>query len=55
MAKRYEPWAVVADLFTVAHVRGRPRSSDRFFMLDGLLWMLCSVAAWRDMPERFGS
>ncbi|MBC3478278.1 transposase, partial [Pseudomonas taiwanensis] len=58
MAKRYElsdeAWAVVADLFTAAHVRGRPRSSDRL-MLDGVLWVLCSGAAWRDMPERFGS
>jgi transposase len=24
-------------------------------MLDGVLWVLCSGAAWRDMPERFGS
>lgn len=23
-------------------------------MLDGVLWVLCSGAAWRDMPERFG-
>lgn len=58
MAKRYElsdeAWAVVADLFTAEHVRGRPRNSDRL-MLDGVLWVLCSGAAWRDMPERFGS
>lgn len=23
--------------------------------IDGVLWVLCSGAAWRDMPERFGS
>jgi transposase len=23
-------------------------------MLNGMLWMLCSAAAWRDMPERSG-
>lgn len=23
-------------------------------MLDGVLWVLCSGAAWRDMPERLG-
>ncbi|MNJ34416.1 hypothetical protein D3C77_291280 [compost metagenome] len=23
-------------------------------MLNGVLWVLCSGAAWRDMPERFG-
>ena len=44
---------MVADLFTETHDRGRPRLSDRL-MLDGVLWALCSGAAWRDMPERFG-
>ena len=57
MAKRYElsdeAWTVVADLFTETHGRGRPRLSDRL-MLDGVLWVLCSGAAWRDMPERLG-
>lgn len=38
----------------VAQVWGRPRSSDRL-MLGGVLWVLCSGADWRDMPERFGS
>jgi len=23
-------------------------------MLNGLFWVLCSEAAWRDRPERFG-
>ncbi|WAH59978.1 IS5 family transposase [Pseudomonas silvicola] len=53
MAKRYEfsdeAWTVVADLFTETRGRGRPR-----LMLDGVLRVLCSGAAWRDMPERFG-
>lgn len=53
MVKRYElsdeVWAVVADLFTESHGRGRPH-----LMLDGVLWVLCSGAAGRDMPERFG-
>ena len=44
MAERYVlsdgAWAVVVDLFTTVHVRGRPRSSDRL-MLDGVLW--CSA------------
>ncbi|MCP6695530.1 IS5 family transposase [Pseudomonas donghuensis] len=57
MAKRYElsdeAWGVVSDLFIETHGRGRPRLSDRL-MLDGVLWVLCSGAAWRDMPERFG-
>ncbi|MCC9008587.1 transposase [Pseudomonas putida] len=57
MANRYElsdgAWAVVADLFTKTHGRGRPRLSDRM-MLDDVPRGLCSGAAWRDMPERFG-
>ncbi|MBF8704705.1 IS5 family transposase [Pseudomonas putida] len=57
MAKRYElsdeAWTVVADLFIETHSRGRPRLSDRL-MLDGVLWVLCSGTAWRDMPKRFG-
>lgn len=54
MAKRYElsdeAWIVVADLFTETHGRGRPRLNDRL-MLDGVLWVLCSGAAWRDIPS----
>ncbi len=57
MAKHYklsdEAWTVVVDLFTEIYGRGRPHLSDRL-MLDGVLWVLCSGAAWRDMPERFG-
>jgi len=57
MAKRYElpdmAWDLVADIFTQARRTGRPRVDDRL-MLNGVLWVLCSGAAWRDMPERFG-
>lgn len=56
MAKRYElsdeAWDVISDLFTHQHP-GRPRSNDRL-MLDGVLWLVCSGAAWRDVPEHFG-
>ena len=57
MAKRYElsdvAWDLVADLFVENRRTGRPRADDRL-MLNGVLWVLCSGAAWRDMPERFG-
>ena len=57
MSKRYElsdaEWGVVADLFTAHRRTGRPRVDDRL-MLNGVLWVLCSGATWRDMPERFG-
>lgn len=57
MVKRYEipdaAWELVADLFGQPRRSGRPRADDRL-MLNGVLWVLCSGAAWRDMPERFG-
>ena len=57
MAKRYElpdaVWDLVADIFSEPRRNRRPRSDDRL-MLNGMLWVLCSGAAWRDMPERFG-
>jgi len=57
MSKRYElsdaEWEIVVDLFTAHRRTGRPRVDDRL-MLNGVLWVLCSGATWRDMPERFG-
>ena len=57
MVKRYEipdaSWELVADLFEQPRHSGRPRADDRL-MLNCVLWVLCSGAAWRDMPERFG-
>lgn len=57
MANRYEisneAWDLVAHLFQENHRTGRPRSDDRL-MLNGVLWVLCSGAAWRDMPSCFG-
>ncbi len=54
MAKRYEladeAWDVVSDLFIETHGRGRPRLNDRL-MLDGVLRVLCSGAAWRDLAR----
>lgn len=57
MVKRYEipdaSWELVADLFEQLQRSGRLRADDRL-MLNVLLWVLYSGAAWRDMPERFG-
>lgn len=54
--RRYEltddQWELIADLFP-AQTMGRPRRSDRV-VLNGILWILCSGAAWRDLPERYG-
>lgn len=57
MAKRYElsdaSWELIKDLVSPEQKMGRPRSDDRL-VLHGILWILCSGAAWRDLPERFG-
>lgn len=57
MAGRYElpegTWPLIADLFEHKKATGRPRRDDRL-MLNGILWVLCSGACWRDMPGRFG-
>lgn len=57
MTKRYKLsdsfWKMIEDLITQDQKTGRPRHDDRL-MLNGILWVLCSGAAWRDMPERFG-
>lgn len=54
--RRYEltdqQWGLIADLFPKQRT-GRPRRSDRQ-MLNGILWQLCSGAAWRDLPDRYG-
>ena len=57
MAKRYElsdaAWELISDLVSPEQKMGRPRSDDRL-MLNGIFWILCSGAKWRDLPERYG-
>jgi len=54
--RRYEltdaQWNLIEDLFP-RQTAGRPRISDRQ-VLNGILWILCSGAAWRDLPRRYG-
>ncbi|RXT74017.1 transposase [Pseudomonas syringae] len=54
MAMRYElsdaSWELIKDLVSPKQKMGRPRSDNRL-VLHGIL---CSGAAWRDLPERFG-
>lgn len=42
-----------ADLPSSEQKIARPRSDDRL-MLNSMFRVLCSDAAWRDLPERFG-
>lgn len=54
MVKRYElpdaAWNFVANIFYEPRRSGRPRTDDRL-MLNGVPGVLCSGAAWRDMPS----
>ena len=58
MVRRYElpncVWNSIMDLMLTTQKTGRPRHDDRL-MLNGVLWIVCSGAAWRDLPERFGA
>lgn len=58
MVRRYElpncAWNSIMDLMSTTQKTGRPRHDDRL-MLNGVLWIVCSGAAWRDLPERFGA
>lgn len=47
-----EQWTLVQPLLPSSDT-GRPRRDDRT-VLNAVLWKLCSGAAWRDVPERYG-
>lgn len=57
MTGRYElssqRWALIEDIVSPPQTMGRPRRDDRQ-MLNGIFWILCSGAKWRDLPERYG-
>lgn len=57
MVGRYElsdaSWQMVEDTVSLPQPMGRPRRDDRQ-MLNGIFWILCSGAKWRDLPERYG-
>jgi transposase len=57
MARRHElsdeQWEIVEPLLPVQRGRGQ-RFRDHRTLLNGMFWKLCSGAAWRDLPERYG-
>lgn len=57
MSGRYEisaqRWAMIEAIVSPPQHMGRPRRDDRQ-MLNGIFWILCSGAKWRDLPERYG-
>ncbi len=48
-----DQWACIADLFPPPAATGRPPNKPRD-MMDGILWILRSGAAWRDLPREIG-
>jgi transposase len=63
MARREEvtdkQWAIIGPLLPKVELRedgrGRPRVHDDRSVLNGILWILRTGAAWMDLPERFPS
>lgn len=59
MIRRYEltdeEWLQIKDLLPPEQTggKGRPRKDNRI-LLNGMLWIVRSGAAWRDLPERYG-
>jgi len=57
MVGRYElyewQWQLIRDLFPPPKATGRKRRDPKQ-MLNAVLWILCSGASWRDLPERYG-
>ena len=46
-------WAKLEPLLPTNHRRGHPFKGHRL-VIDAILWVLATGAAWRDLPERFG-
>src|SRR5437588_10163228 len=49
-----QQWDQIANLFPQNGKRGG-QWKDHRLLLNGILWILATGAAWRDLPERFGS
>jgi len=48
-----EQWELIADVFPAPKRMGRP-PRDRRTILDGILWILRTGSAWRDLPSELG-
>lgn len=47
-----EEWALIRHHFAPAHT-GRP-PGDLRRRVNAILWILCTGAPWRDLPDRYG-
>jgi transposase len=50
-----EQWARIADLFPSSKGKRGGQWLDHRLMMNGMFWVLCSGAPWRDLPERYRS
>ena len=51
-----EAWIIIQPLLPaepIAPRAGRPWAEHRK-IINGMFWVLCSGAPWRDLPERYG-
>lgn len=57
MAKRYEltdeEWERIEPLFPPAAKTGRPNKWSNRIMLNAMVWLARSGAAWEDIPDRY--
>jgi transposase len=49
-----EQWEKIRDLFPSNEGRRGTPWNDHRQTLNGMFWILCSGAPWRDLPERYG-
>lgn len=49
-----EQWAKIADLFPSSEGKRGGQWLDHRMIMNGMFWVLCSGAPWRDLPERYG-
>src|SRR6516164_6918087 len=48
-----EQWDLIEDVFPPPAKTGRP-PVDRRQVVDGIMWILRTGSAWRDLPDEFG-
>ena len=49
-----EQWSAVEPLLPQRTAKTGRKASDPRLMLNGVFWVLCTGAPWRDLPPRFG-
>lgn len=50
-----EQWKKISDLFPDNKSKRGGQWKDHRKVLNGMFWVLCSGAPWRDLPERYGN